>query len=696
LLPHLASDEQIFKRFLNEVLVARSLSHPNIVRLHDIGKAEAGYYYISMELVDGYSLKERICSDDPALPSSSTQLGFKPLTFTEALQILADIASGVAYAHTRGVMHRDLKPGNVLISKRGEVKLADFGTARIMGMDTSLTQTGQVIGTPDYMSPEQIRGEALDSACDIYSLGIIGYELVTGTRPYEADSAVAVAFKHLSEPLPPFGEKLKHIPAWYRTLVEKATAKDRKLRYQNGKEFLADLQKNIPGGTESFAGGSFAGVIETGRFELGESGGNSQSSGTDWKLGDGGSIPQLAATKKKNGSNALLLVLFIGTLALGTAFFTFRDQLLPVDQLPSQRNPELGASEIQKQLERLEDRPKTTSSIKSVEVNGLESHSSEVLRPEVNSAASIAPTAEVSAIQKDASSLPPNVVISTEVSSVTAVAAPELTATPTASPTAKPTPEPTATPTAKPKEVSASLQLKFAGARSDEFASDALSKVTWEIGLEGLSHSQAEELVINLVNSSQGSLVTKLRPSNVATKGDKLVLSGKFEGIARTLQADSYRLDVVKSGEMLASSRFAVTRSETSPTVAPTTLPVETPEALPTSTTEQPLGEVSPPEAVTRNYSGTIDLNTGDNTSAKGITLNLLFQGLNISGTAKIEGVGELVVTGQEMVRGYEMSLRNGEIQMRLTSGKGSGGMKGSYVIAGRSVRGAWQARLNN
>ncbi|MBP9838498.1 MAG: serine/threonine protein kinase, partial [Proteobacteria bacterium] len=185
LLPHLALDENVFRRFRNEVLVARSLTHPNIVRTHDIGRAEGGYSYISMEFVDGFSLKDKINE------VSATEK--KIFDFEDALKVLYQIVNGVCYAHGKGIIHRDLKPANVLLNKRGEVKLADFGTARMVGMDTSITQTGQVIGTPDYMSPEQIRGENLDTSCDIYSLGILAYELVTGNRPFHADSAVALA-----------------------------------------------------------------------------------------------------------------------------------------------------------------------------------------------------------------------------------------------------------------------------------------------------------------------------------------------------------------------------------------------------------------------------------------------------------------------------------------------------------------------
>lgn len=672
LLPHLASDEQIFKRFLNEVLVARALSHPNIVRLHDIGKADGGHYYISMELVDGYSLKERITVEDETVSTATTQFSFKPLTFYEAVQILFDISSGVSYAHSKGVLHRDLKPGNVLISKKGEVKLADFGTARIVGMDTSLTQTGQVIGTPDYMSPEQIRGEALDSACDIYSLGIIGYELVTGNRPYVADSAVAIAFKHLSEPLPPFVGKQKNIPGWYRALIEKATAKDRKQRFQNGREFLAELQKNLTRGNESFSGGGFSGVLETGKFELGDSG-LGTSSGNDWKLGEAAHTVTNPPKKMKNsGGNLFLSLLFLLTVGLGYGFFNYRDKLIPIDNLPAVRSSELVNQEIVHQLEDLPEIPKEI----------------EVKVPPVSTEVAVASLEASSEATVRVSSEQNTIAVLTTATSA-------LTVIPTFVPTVEPTQTPTPKPTEVKREVSASLQLRLLGSSIEEFEADALNKVNWEVSLEGVSTAQSEELLIHLVNASQGTLVTKMKPTTISKRGDNVTLVGKFEGIARTLQADKYRLDVLLSGELLASTRFIVTpRVTPNPTNEPVTsiesLKVEGPEkvvleAEPTNSAEIP--------SVARKFAGNIELAADDGLTIRSLNLNLTFQGLEISGSAQIEGFGEFVASGQELVRGYEITLRGTDIQLRLTSGKGSSMLKGSYLVAGKPIRGTWQAR---
>ncbi|MCC6933625.1 MAG: serine/threonine protein kinase [Deltaproteobacteria bacterium] len=241
LLPHLAADQSVFRRFRNEVLVARNLTHHNIVRIHDITQVEEGYYCLSMEFVDGVSLKDMIYGEPDS--SLTARIDF---TWEQALAALYQILCGVSYAHNKGVIHRDLKPANVLISNSGEVKIVDFGTARIVGSDTSLTMTGQIIGTPDYMSPEQIKGEALTSSCDIYALGLIAYELVTKRKPFIADSAVALAFKHLSEPIADARKINPRVPEWYQQMIEKAAAKEATQRYVSAKEMVTLISQYEP------------------------------------------------------------------------------------------------------------------------------------------------------------------------------------------------------------------------------------------------------------------------------------------------------------------------------------------------------------------------------------------------------------------------------------------------------------------
>lgn len=237
--PHLAENEQCFKRFRNEVLVARTLSHPNIVRIHDIGRDQSGFSYISMEFVDGVSLRDMVSYEDENGVTHTN-----PLKYHDVLGILLQVLAGVAYAHDRGVIHRDIKPANVLISAVNEVKLVDFGTARITGMDNSLTQAGQMIGTPDYMSPEQIKGESLDKSCDIYALGVMSFELMCGWKPFTADSAVAVAYKHIDEAVPDLTSTLGVIPDWYKGFVNKAMAKKREDRFESVLEMISAIAEH--------------------------------------------------------------------------------------------------------------------------------------------------------------------------------------------------------------------------------------------------------------------------------------------------------------------------------------------------------------------------------------------------------------------------------------------------------------------
>ena len=233
---HLSNDEKIFGRFRNEVIVARTLSHPNIIRLYDIGKAKEGFRYISMEYVDGSTLQDKL-----KFPASSKNM----LPLQESLWIFCEICRGVAYAHERGVVHRDLKPANIMISLSGQVKLADFGTSRIVGMDSSLTQTGQSIGTPHYMSPEQIRGESPKPLCDIYSLGVIAFELIAKKKPFPADSPLAVAYKHLNSPLPNIVNSELGIEPWCQEFIEKAMAKEKESRFQSVEEMLESLRPRL-------------------------------------------------------------------------------------------------------------------------------------------------------------------------------------------------------------------------------------------------------------------------------------------------------------------------------------------------------------------------------------------------------------------------------------------------------------------
>lgn len=237
LYPHLMADETLFARFMNEVLVARRLTHPNIVRTHDIGRDERGYYYISMEYVNGRNLEKLIYDEH------------NPLAFNEVVRILCEIAKGVAFAHDEGIVHRDLKPQNVMITADGKVKVADFGLAEALWMKKNLTKTGESVGTPSYMAPEQIQGEQADHRADIYAFGIMAYEMVVRKRPFDDENWFKMAALHIMQPLPQFVTEESNIPAWYEGLVHRCAAKQPADRPQSMHEVVQQLEAALHGHT---------------------------------------------------------------------------------------------------------------------------------------------------------------------------------------------------------------------------------------------------------------------------------------------------------------------------------------------------------------------------------------------------------------------------------------------------------------
>jgi serine/threonine protein kinase len=227
---HLADDDRMFRRFVNEVVVARGLSHPSIVRIFDLGKTNEGLQYISMEYIDGPTLAEIL----------ESRKGKDRLQFAQILVILKQVAEALHAAHESGVIHRDLKPANILLSRvlpeTKNVKVVDFGTARILGRELSLTQTGQIIGTPSYLSPEQIKGDELDHRCDLYAFGVICFECVMGRLPFEAESGVALAYKHLQEEIPEITPE--SAPEWFRSLIKELTRKNPSERIESFTQVL--------------------------------------------------------------------------------------------------------------------------------------------------------------------------------------------------------------------------------------------------------------------------------------------------------------------------------------------------------------------------------------------------------------------------------------------------------------------------
>ncbi len=226
LFPEFAREPSFVERFRREAQAAANLNHPNIVAIYDWGQ-EDGTYFIVMEYVEGRSLRDLIRSEAPVDPG-------------QAAEITAEIASALAFAHRNGVVHRDVKPGNVLLTRSGTVKVTDFGIARA-GASDGLTQTGSVMGTATYFSPEQAQGLPVDGRSDVYALGVVLYEMVTGVAPFTADSPVSVAYKHVRESAVLPTERNPDVPPELEQIIMTALEKEPGNRYQTADDMRADI-----------------------------------------------------------------------------------------------------------------------------------------------------------------------------------------------------------------------------------------------------------------------------------------------------------------------------------------------------------------------------------------------------------------------------------------------------------------------
>ena len=223
--PELARSDQFRGRFQQEARIIANLEHKHILPVYDFGESE-GIYYFVMRYLESGSLKDRIQKE--------------PLSLEEINKIFTQLAEALDYAHQRGVIHRDVKPANALLDTHGDLYLTDFGIAKMLESSTSFTTTGQLTGTPAYMSPEQAQGEKLDQRTDVYSLGIMLFEMVTGRVPFDAETPWAVVIKQINAPLPlPSSIKPDIHPEFERVLL-KALTKDRNDRYASCGEFLQD------------------------------------------------------------------------------------------------------------------------------------------------------------------------------------------------------------------------------------------------------------------------------------------------------------------------------------------------------------------------------------------------------------------------------------------------------------------------
>jgi serine/threonine-protein kinase len=217
------------ERFKREIRLARKITHRNVLRTYDYGEAD-GIYFISMEFVRGYTLSE--------LQQESRQLAPRA-----AMGIARQICRGLQAAHEQGIIHRDIKPQNVLIDAKGEVKLMDFGIARVAESPDAMTQAGLIVGTPHYMSPEQVRGEQLDARSDVYSMGVLMYEMLAGRRPFESTSLTGVLTAHLTEKPTPLLEMRPEVGPRINEIIMRCLAKDPKQRYADSGALLADLDR---------------------------------------------------------------------------------------------------------------------------------------------------------------------------------------------------------------------------------------------------------------------------------------------------------------------------------------------------------------------------------------------------------------------------------------------------------------------
>lgn len=306
--PDLAQDPAFQTRFRREAQSAASLNDPNIVAVYDTGEdvLDGGgehelVPYIVMEYVDGHTLRELMSSGRRFLPE-------------RALEIMDGVLSALDYSHAHGIIHRDIKPGNVMLTRSGDVKVMDFGIARaVADAQATMTQGNAVMGTAQYLSPEQARGEIVDARSDLYSAGCLLYELLTGRPPFQGESAVSVAYQHVSETPTPPSQLDPTVPPGLDGLVLKSLAKDPADRYQSANEFKADLDR-------AMAGLPVTGPVPTIRATV-------PGAATTAAIPPVGTPPVTVADQSKRspltyvGMTLLVLALAIGALFLGRTLF---------------------------------------------------------------------------------------------------------------------------------------------------------------------------------------------------------------------------------------------------------------------------------------------------------------------------------------------------------------------------------------
>ncbi|MGZ3459565.1 MAG: serine/threonine protein kinase, partial [Archangium sp.] len=237
--PHFptSKDPGFQKRFLREASLTSKLRHPNTVTVIDYGQTDDGIFYIAMEYIQGQTLQELL------------KLGTLPVE--KVIDVVRQACAGLDYASARGIIHRDIKPANIMIMPDGTVKIMDFGIAKSAG--TGMTSTGQVLGTPNYMSPEQVKGRTLDGRSDLFSLGVVLYEMLTGERPFTGDNVTTIIYKIVNEQPPAPRELDANVHPGLSAVVMKALAKNRDERYQKGADLANDLVNHAKIGADATA-----------------------------------------------------------------------------------------------------------------------------------------------------------------------------------------------------------------------------------------------------------------------------------------------------------------------------------------------------------------------------------------------------------------------------------------------------------
>jgi serine/threonine protein kinase len=237
--PHLSQQTDFTERFLREARAIASLQHPNIVQIYDFEFLD-GNCYMAMEFLNGRSLEEQL-KDLPRQGDAP-----QPLPLNGALKIIIEVARALEFAHKQGIVHRDIKPANIMRTQEGRIVLTDFGIATLLH-ETRLTVEGTTTGTPHYMSPEQALGERGDERSDIYSLGAVLYQLVTGRLPFEADTMYGLIMQHINDPPPPAARINPNVPKEVEQIICKAMEKEPARRYRTAREFAADLEAVLKG-----------------------------------------------------------------------------------------------------------------------------------------------------------------------------------------------------------------------------------------------------------------------------------------------------------------------------------------------------------------------------------------------------------------------------------------------------------------